>query len=279
MKTYSKSELSSAFQKLGITRGDALYVSSSLFQLGPMEEIKTKEQLCEAVLQSIMEVIGEEGTLVVPTFTPLIGRSGQPFILEESETGTGIFSEYIRTTQGSIRSLHPINSVAAVGARASEICENVSPHSYSIESPSYRLFKMNAKAVTIGAHRPLSGWVHLLEAMNGVPYIYNKLLDIEVYANGKKVEREFYASVRYLDFDIEYEIVQAENIIAETGVVNFANVGNGKISCVSGHDYFEVGNKILMDNPYVFLKHRPNFRHGEVPFDGATGNREPDRQF
>lgn len=279
MKSYEKKGLVAAFGELGILRGDVLYVSSSLFQLGPMVGAKTSDQLCKAILDAIFEQIGREGTIVVPTFTTTLGRSGEPFILEETPTSAGIFSEYIRTHPDSIRSLHPIHSVAAIGRRAEDICSDASPSSYAIESPSFRLYEMDAKAVTIGADRPFSGWVHLLEVMHAVPYIYNKVLDIDVYVNSKKVEREFYAPVCYLDFDIEYDIVQAEIMISETGAVHYADVGNGKVSCVSSSDYFKAGNRILLDDPYVFLKRNPKFRHGEIPFDGITGGREAGRKF
>lgn len=270
MSAYTKEDLRKSVEELGVKRGDTLYVSSSLFQLGMMAGIKSSDELCNEVLHCLIQIVGEEGTIVVPTFTTSLGRNGKSFILEETPAETGIFSEFIRTHPASVRSMHPLHSVAAIGARAKEICYKTPPNSYSIDSPSFRLYAMNAMAVMLGAERPLSGWVHLLEALNGLPYIYNKVLNIEVYKTGQRINREFYAPVHYLDFNISYDIIQAELAIAETGVIKFSPLGNGRISGVTGQDYFHVGNKILSYDPYIFLKCRPKFRDGEIPFDGIT---------
>ncbi len=277
MKTYTKADLIFALRKLGICEGDVIYVSCSLFQLGRVDGIANKEQLCQMVYDALISVIGNGGTIVVPTFTTFLGRSGEAFFLETTPTDTGIFSEYIRQREDSIRSLHPLHSVAATGAKSREICEKISPNSYSIASPSYRLYQIGAKAITLGAKRAYSGWVHLLEAMHGLPYIYNKLLDIDVYAKDQKVKCDFFAPVRYLDFNIEYDIIRAENIISDSGIVTYEGVGSGQISCILSKDYFELGNRLLIENPNFFLKQKPDFRHGEIPFDGITGLREPDK--
>ena len=116
-------------------------------------------------------------------------RLGTAFELETTPSETGIFSEFIRTHPSSIRSLHPLHSVAALGRKAEEICLNVSNNSYAIGSPLYRMFAMNAKAVALGAARPLTGWCICWSSSVGVPYIYNKLLDIEVYEKNKDSKR------------------------------------------------------------------------------------------
>ena len=229
MRTYNEIELIEALQSLQIVEGDVLYVSSSLFELGTLKGVFDKTELCQRVLEAICSVIGNAGTVVVPTFSPSVGRLGTAFELETTPSETGIFSEFIRTHPSSIRSLHPLHSVAALGRKAEEICLNVSNNSYAIGSPLYRMFAMNAKAVALGAARPLTGWVHLLEFLSGVPYIYNKLLDIEVYEKKIKIQKEFYAPVRYLDFDITYDIVNAERLIANTGIFKFSPLGRGNI--------------------------------------------------
>ena len=249
-----------------------LYVSSSLFELGALENVHNRTDLCRQVLEAIQAVIGKAGTIVVPTFSPSVGRLGTAFELETTPSETGIFSEYIREHPSSIRSLHPLHSVAALGQKAEEICLNVSNNSYAIGSPSYRLFAMNAKALALGAARPQTGWVHLLEFLSGVPYIYNKLLDVEVYEKKIKIQQEFFAPVRYLDFDITYDIVTAERLIANTGIFKFSSLGSGTICVVLASDYFNQGCKLIEANPYVFLRAVPSFRYGEVPFDGPTGS-------
>ena len=49
--------------------GDVLYVSSSLFELGTLKGVFDKTELCQRVLEAICSVIGNAGTVVVPTLT------------------------------------------------------------------------------------------------------------------------------------------------------------------------------------------------------------------
>ena len=67
----------------------------------------------------------------------------------------------------------------------------------------------------------LTGWVHLLEFLSGVPYIYNKLLDIEVYEKKIRFKRVL-CSGAISSFDITYDIVNAERLIANTGIFKFS---------------------------------------------------------
>ena len=274
MKSYNSEEIINCLDKLGIISGDILYVSSSLFQLGKMEDAHDKLSLCKNIYNAIMSVIGENGTIIVPTFTPQTARYGKPFILEETKTDTGIFSEFVRNLPNSVRSIHPISSVAAKGKYANKICDNIPPGNWSMDSPSYRMYELNAKSITIGATRPLAAWGHLLETMYGVPYLYNKLLDVDVYIGGKKLVEEFYASVCYLDYGISYDFLNFEKLMKKSGAVQSEKVGNGTISSVSAKQYFIEGLKIFKQNPYILLKTTPKFRYGENPFDGITEKRE-----
>jgi len=269
--TYTKKELYQALINLGIKKNDILFCSSSLFELGAIENVNTKEELCEVIYNVCFDVIGVEGTLVVPSYTPLLGKFGGDFILEETPTTTGIFSEYIRKKDISIRSLHPINSVSAIGPCAQEICLNVPSNCYAIDSPFFRLYELGAKAVTLGAYRSFGAWIHLCEALCGLPYIYNKLLDVEVYAKGNKVEQEFYTSVRYLYFDIHYNLQNVEQLMVDKGITNFTKVGGGRVSVISGKEYFIAVKELLNIDPYAFLRNKPEFKFGSIPFDGKTG--------
>ena len=272
--SYEKKNLTEALSTIGLTTGDVVYVSGSLFELGALKGAINSMQLCEAILNSFFDVIGPDGTLVVPTFTPQVARLGEAFICEQTPTNTGIFSEFVRNHPDVMRSIHPISSVAALGKHASSICGDISPCDYSMGSPSYRLYDMGAKAITLGAQRPLSGWIHLLEAMVGVPYKYNKLLSSDVYAGGVKIEQDFFANVYYMDFDISYDMANFEKMLIDAGAYQFCQLGRGSISCTEAKEFFDIALPIIKNNPYILLKKKPNFRMGEVPFDGATLSRD-----
>ena len=86
--------ISSQLSNLGLKKGDTVFVFSNLVALGPVKNVSNKIEFCETYYNAIRDVIGDDGTLVVPTYTSQVGREGINFILEETPCLTGIFSEH-----------------------------------------------------------------------------------------------------------------------------------------------------------------------------------------
>ena len=106
--------LTEGFRSLGLTEGDTLIVHSSLKSLGYVHGG------ARTVIESLLTVIGQAGTLVVPTLTGK--REDSPncppvFDVRKTPCWTGIIPETVRNMDGVTRSLHPTHSVAALGSR------------------------------------------------------------------------------------------------------------------------------------------------------------------
>jgi len=268
---FSEKDLKSALEAVGIETDDLIYVSSSLFQLGQMTDAVSKTEYCRLVLEACKSVIGSRGTIVAPCFTPQTGRFGEAFDPDKSPSQSGMLPEYIRHLGDAIRSVHPLHSVVATGHDAKDICADIAANSSAIDSVAHRLYLRNAKAVTLGASRPLGAWVHLIEFLTGVPYKYNKLLDVDVFVSGKKLSEEFFAHVCFRDFGIKYNTPRVERLMIDEGFVTFEPLGRGRISSYEAGDCVQFGLNLLRVDPYAYLKKNPAFRHGEIPYDGPVG--------
>ena len=265
-------ELHKALMDIGLSSGDTVYVHSQLFGLGFIGNAKNADELCSNVLDAFKSVIGPDGTLVVPTFTTTVARNGGSFHLNKTSCDTGIFAEFIRKKNKSARSLHPINSVAALGPLAGQICENVASTNYGFETPFHRMLDIDAKAVNLGfSHRFSNSWHHHAETTLNLPYLYNKLLDVEVWDGKKKIDRPFYASLRYLNFDIHNDLASFDKHLLQSGKMIKHKIGKSYVTCISARAYFNAAITILKQNPWAFLKDIPKFRPGEIPWDGVTG--------
>lgn len=275
MVGYSSSDLTAALYQVGLRRGDLILVSSDLLRLGRMTDAATGEGVHELILNSIFEVIGrQEGTLITHAYTTQVGRYGVPFVLESTECINGAFCQYVLGLPGVVRSLHPINSFAGLGRLKREICLDASASNYGLDSPLDRMLKRRGEIVAIGLDYSHSAFVHYVESMYGVPYVYNKLLDVEVFAEGRRVDRPFFASVRYLDYPLVFEWGRLRRALEEKGCVRSAPVGGGRVNRVGAVDYCETVLELLKSDPYALLKEPPRFEKGKVPFDGATAGRD-----
>lgn len=129
----AKEDIKAGLRKLGLKKGDIVGVHSSLSSFGVVEGG------ADAVIDALLEVVGEEGTIVMPAYstnridverTPeevAIGVMWKfkilPYNPKEIPCWTGAIPETFRKRKNIFRSLHPTHSIAAIGRHAKEIVE------------------------------------------------------------------------------------------------------------------------------------------------------------
>lgn len=159
--------------RIGIKSDDALLVHSSLKSIGRVEGGP------ETVIQALLEILGPDGLLVMPTFTYRI----PVFEPERSESRTGRITEVMRSWPTAVRSWHPTHSVAAIGAQSRELCrDHHRVGGIDIDSPLDRLAKREGKILLIGVGHIANSTIHLGEAHAKLPY-----LDIPMSADAASV--------------------------------------------------------------------------------------------
>jgi aminoglycoside N3'-acetyltransferase len=275
MKEYTKKELVNALIHVGLKKKDIVLVSTELFTLGKLKGSKTKKEYCKNILDAIFEVIGrKEGTVVVNTFTTYTARYGVAFDYNNSRPTTGLFSEYVLSHPGSVRSLHPINSVAAIGKMKAEICLNVPASNYGLDSPFDRMYKLGCQILRLGVHFGDNALTHYIESSYGLPYLYNKLLDIDVIVDGRKINKQFFASVRHLELNLKENFASIKNELIKAKCVHSVSLGEGKIHRILAKDYCRVLLNLLKKDPYALWEKPVIFKKGEKPYDGITRGKD-----
>jgi aminoglycoside 3-N-acetyltransferase len=127
----SKEDIKAGLKKLGIKKGDVVGAHSSLSSFGYVKGG------ADAVIDALLEVVGKEGTIVMPThsnnlekveLSPKEKATGVSWLFKilsydpkETPCTTGIIPETFRKRPGVIRSRHPSLSIAAIGPKAEEI--------------------------------------------------------------------------------------------------------------------------------------------------------------
>jgi len=273
MKRLSLKSCVDHLRELGIERGDIVHVQSDLRRIGPIDGDLTRAGICEFYLDAFRQALGPEGTLTTLTSFEDYGRWGEPFDRESSPSRSGLLSEYILTSPNAVRSMHPIVSVTAIGPLAEEICSGPHYEGFGYVSPWGELHRRNAKILTLGMGATAGGttFFHYADNLYGMPFLYTKLFRAPVYSSGQEVPGPFTMAVRYLDFDIAYTPVPIKTRMIELGEAVEAPVGRSMSWCAPAGVIFERMMQMFNENRWVRLQCPPNFRPGEIPTDGGTG--------
>ena len=122
--------------RLGIEKGSVLFIHSSV------DSLNIQFDACR-LLEILLEIVGEEGTLLFPAWhfnyrAEDYLRKQLVFDVKRSPSALGLLSEVARRHPQAVRSIHPINSIVAIGKYAAEItnehgnsiypCDETSPY-------------------------------------------------------------------------------------------------------------------------------------------------------
>jgi aminoglycoside 3-N-acetyltransferase len=259
--------LRSALREVGVGNGDSVMVQSALPTLGAVAGSPQGNDYPAFFYTAFREVLGEEGTLCVLTSTEDYARQDTPFHLESTPSQSGMFSEYVRQLHGTVRSLHPITSITGQGPAAPEICGGAHHEGYGWDSPWGRLHRMDAWMLSLGLGLARGmAFLHYIEALYGVPYLYVRVYDTPVHVAGAEVPGPFSMHVRFLAFGVQQEYAPFEQHLIATGAAREVRVGRGKLQAIRASVAFDEGIRWLRRDRYGFLAAPPAFRKGEVPF-------------
>jgi len=225
---------------LGICKGDRLLVHSSLSRMG---------WVCggsQAVVQALMEAVGNNGTLVMPAQSgdwsdpaewgnPPVPHDWIEVIYDELPAfdptmtptrGMGRIAELFRTFPGTMRSQHPQVSFCANGHEAEQIITGhpLTPQ-FGMLSPLGKLYELNAKVLLLGTSFNTCTSFHLAETMlEDMPV---KRMGTAMLDNGERVWKWF------TDFAYDSEdFAQLGEQLEQACSVRTGNVGNASCKLV-----------------------------------------------
>jgi aminoglycoside 3-N-acetyltransferase len=275
MKSFSKEHIGITLKEMGVRSGQMLYLQTDLRAPGRIDGVKTKQEFCDAYLTEIMDAIGSDGTLIVPTFTTQVARHDIDFVWEETPTILGLFPEFVRVQLTSLRSLHPLHSVTAIGAGKERICSNNGASDFGWNSPYHRMLEAGAHIVTIGLEPSFAVAIaNLLEALCCLPYNYNKLLKWKPLIHGKRSKDAFFSNARHLHLNTRHMLRRFAKLADEAGLIQRIAFGNSTMQKTNMRAVFDFGVDFLKREPYGLLEAPPIFEYGVLPFDGPTAGRD-----
>jgi aminoglycoside 3-N-acetyltransferase len=166
-----RAEVEAAIREAGVGEGDIVFVQAGMASFGTIEGGP------QSVIDAFEAVIGPEGLLAMPAF-PLTGpaiehlREHPVFDARTAPSRMGAISEAFRTSEGTLRSVHPTHSICARGRGADAV---VAGHEradtpFGEGTPFVALRERGAKQVFFGAAVRAITMYHSFEVVREPPF-------------------------------------------------------------------------------------------------------------
>lgn len=254
--TVTKAQLIQDLGKLGVKKGDIIFVHSSLKSIGfVMGGPGT-------VIDALLQVLGAQGTLVLPCLS-LSGsmietlESGRVFDPRNTPSSVGAIPEYFRKREGVLRSVHPTHSVCAYGKKAEWLTygHDTCGSTFGKGSPYYKLLELDAKILGLGVDLGPVTFYHVIEDVDTEypvdPY-YHKEYEAKIAGAG---EHTTIVRLKGHDPEISKTRIDKENgewirkfftkYLTEKGCLNTSYVGQAPAWIIRAKDIFEAQRALM----------------------------------
>lgn len=251
--TYSYDDIVTSLIEVGIKRGDTLFTHSNIGFLGSLANAKTKAEYYKLFKKAIFTVLGPTGTWVLPTFTYSFCKHDE-FDKSQTPSLCGLLSEEIIKDEESYRSVDANFSVCAVGGKAAELTQDVSPYSFGEDSFFDRFYKHGGTILNINFDAG-STFIHYVERCLRVPYRFDKPFEGTAIIEGVKSKRTYYHFCH--DLNIAEHIADFTEFslkAKEAGIINSAPLGRGVVLKISSRDTFTLIEETIGQNPGLLTR-------------------------
>lgn len=241
-------EITAGLRGLGVQGGGRLFVHSSLSAFGHVEGG------AEAVCAALVDTVGPEGTVAVPTFTWSANhaREAVTFDVSRDPCEVGRIPETLRQLPGALRGEHVCHSVCALGPLAPRLMGD-GIHPFGRGSSMYALYEMDFQYAFLGCGFSSCTALHTVEELAAVPYRYYRHFrgSTVTRVDGSSVPSRAVEFLRYLPFQNAFGSVEA--VFRERGVLRSARIGEATVLISTARAIVDVGLELVHADPGALL--------------------------
>jgi aminoglycoside 3-N-acetyltransferase len=251
--------IGSGLAGLGLEKGDVVLVHSDLRSLAPARElVKLPNCGADLIIDAFLKVVGPDGLVVFPTFTKTydLGEpvyTGLVFHPQKTPSRVGSITNLFRCRTEAVRGTHPTHSVAAIGSRAAEFCqEPEGGTTFDRRGPWGRMYDWDGKICWFGTDNRTNTTVHVVEDWMDLPYMEDRYAWVEG-ADGqpKKVicrkapigPRDFYRATS-----------RSQKVFDESSALCRGQIGQSDVSMMTVKDCHRLLQDAIIADPCLLLK-------------------------
>lgn len=242
-------DLVSNFQDIGLQAGDTLLVHSSYKSFGGVESGP------QTVIDSLLAVLGNEGTLIMPTFNFDFCK-GLPWDVRKTPSHMGAITNMVREYPDAKRVFHPIYSFSILGKHAVYLTKERYKSSFGVNSVFGKLRLLDGKIIIIGlSYTNSMTFFHHVEELEGVDYRYMKeFTGLVTDQDGNTNEDTFTMLVRDLDMGVITEVDPMGVRMEKAGIVNVRQIGESTVKLMKANDVYTFTAREMKRDPMLLYQ-------------------------
>lgn len=241
-----------ALTRAGVGAGNTLCLHVDALvtaQFPPMPVAARYDLLIDAVLDHL----GRNGTLVMPTFTYSFGR-GELFSVARSPSTVGAITERFRCRDGVLRSANPMFSFAACGRNAQAYAGSDTEDCFGAETAFGVMHRSDAALACLGCSFDRTTFVHYIEQSFGVDYRSFKMFEgISEDRDGNRHPARVRGYVRDLSRRSEADLSRLRSRLLDRGLLRTAAIGRVGMTVVRAKEMFAAGVALLREAPHALI--------------------------
>jgi len=248
----AKEDIKKGLRRLGLKRGDVVGVHSSLSSFGYVEGG------ADAAIDALLETVGEEGTIIMPTYSANrddVERTERevelgvtwksrilPYDAKKTPCTTGRIPETFRKRRSAVRSLDPAHSLAAIGPRGNELAKDWD-----------RLLEADGYILLLGVDLAVCSAMHLAERQVQLPpHILEKI------EPPRELLEKYGEDLGWPEWDTGFgpypDFAKMEEPSREHGIMKTVKIGEATVKLLRLRELIDLYAEYLRKNPDLFYR-------------------------
>lgn len=248
----SRSQIVEQLKDLGVNKGDTLFVAADLLRVGYFNS--SADQTLADWVEIFDELLGDKGTIVVPTYSPSFLRFVQKydfvFTKDSVSTSGSLAKAYLNFAPSALRGRHPTNSCTSKGFYAEDISK--------VDGPEFMKYSPYAKVIALGGKGLMLGIVDQRNCPFTYHYVQEVLGHTKTHPYSRLLETKYIDDLGKKTRFIVKELGGCTAGVHKTwgyhldgGAVKFGRVGRSLSALVDAKKSAEILTKVMIENPYL----------------------------
>ena len=241
-------QLSKSWKESGLRKGDLVLLHSDIKRTLYYYSNKKISLKPEDIFLSLLDAIGEEGTILFPCFDIEVSEN-KIFNIKESKSKMGILSEIARNYKNSYRTKHPIYSFTVIGKKKNLFytCDDFT--GVGSGSPFDVVYKNNGKIAVLNLSETKSmTFYHYVEKMHDVDHRHTIKFNVNYIDNdNNRFKKKYGYYARKRDEGVKTYLEPMSILLWKKKLYkgNKYNVGNG-LRTIMAKNVYEQTSKIIL---------------------------------